>query len=121
MPSRTGTPYAEDTLAASAARTVTGNSGEFDSFGEASTLRAQLDITAASGTTPTLDVLIQDTLDGTNWNTVGTFAQKVTTGREVINITVPFARRVRALWTITGTTPSFTFSVVVASQAASWA
>lgn len=121
MPSRTNSPYAEDIVVTSAARTVTGNSGEIDGFNAASTLRAQLDVTAASGTTPTLDVVIQDSLDGTNWNTIGTFAQKVTTGREVINITTPFANRVRVLWTIAGTGPSFTFAVIVVSQAASWA
>ncbi len=35
----------------------------------------QLDVTAASGTLPTLDVVVQDTVDGTNWNTIATFTQ----------------------------------------------
>lgn len=105
-----------ETLVASAARTATGNSGALSGWGIASTIRAQLDVTAASGTTPTLDVLIEDTLDGTNWNTVGTFAQKVTTGREVINITAPFSEKIRISWTIAGTTPSFTFAVAVYSE-----
>jgi hypothetical protein len=96
---------------ASAARTTTGNSGPIAGLGPARTLRAQLDVTAASGTTPNLVVLIEDTLDGTNWNTVGTFAAKTAAGREVINITTPFADTCRVSWTITGTTPSFTFSV----------
>jgi hypothetical protein len=74
-------------------------------------MRAQLNVTAASGTTPTLDVVIEDSIDGTNWNVVGTFAQKVTTGREAINVTVPFANNLRVRWTIAGTTPSFTFAV----------
>lgn len=108
--------YAEDTLAASAARTVTGNSGVLTGYDGASTLRVQLDVTASAGTAPTLDVVVQDTLDGTNFNTIGTFTQKTTIGREVINITTPFASRLRVLWTIGGTTPSFTFSVVAASQ-----
>ena len=98
-------------VVASAARTTSGDSGVLANYGSAQTLRAQLDVTAASGTTPTLDVVIEDTLDGTNWNTVGTFAQKVTTGREVINVTTPFADRLRVSWTIAGTTPSFTFTV----------
>lgn len=76
----------------------------------------QLSVTAASGTTPTLDVVIEDTLDGTNWNAIGTFAQKAAAGREVINITVPFADQVRARWTIGGTTPSFTFAIDVFGQ-----
>ncbi len=96
---------------ASAARTTTGLSSEIPGVGAAQRIRAQLNVTAASGTTPTLNALIEDTVDGTNWNTVGTFAQKVATGREVINITTPFSDRLRVSWTIGGTTPSFTFAV----------
>lgn len=105
-----------ETLVASAARTTTGDNSGALGWGAASTIRAQLDVTAASGTTPELDVIIEDSLDGTNWNTIGTFAQKVTTGREVINITIPFSERVRVSWIIAGTTPSFTFSVNAYSE-----
>lgn len=99
-------------LAASAARTTSGSSAVVGGFGDKVTLRAQLDVTAVSGTSPTLDVVIEDTLDGTTWNTVGTFAQKVAAGREVVNITTPFSDQLRVRWTVAGTTPSFTFSVV---------
>lgn len=100
-------------FAASAARTASGNSGAVLGFGDMVSLRAQLDITAFAGTTPTLDVVLEDTIDGTNWYVVGTFAQKVATGREVINITIPFTDRLRARWTVGGTAgPSFTFSVL---------
>jgi hypothetical protein len=108
--------YAEETPVASAARTTTGDTGVISGYGGAVSLRAQLDVTAASGTTPTLNVTIEDTLDGTTWNTVGTFAQKTAAGREVITVTTPFADRIRVRWVIAGTTPSFTFSVVIASQ-----
>lgn len=101
-------------LVASAARTATGTSTSATGYGPAKTLRAQLNVTASSGTTPTLDVVIEDTLDGTNWNVIGTFAQKTATGREVINITTPFADQLRVRWTIAGTTPSFTFAVATA-------
>ena len=119
------TGYAEETPVSSAARTTSSNSGAITSYSGAATLRAQLEVTAASGTTPTLDVVIEDTLDGTNWNVVGTFVQKVTTGREVINVHPAkaesatfqpvFADRLRVRWTVGGTTPSFTFSVVWAA------
>ncbi len=108
--------YSEQALAPSAARTASGNSGVFTGYGVASTLRAQLDVTAASGTTPTLDVVIEDTLDGTNWNILASFGQKTAPGREVVNVSTPFANRIRARWTIGGTTPSFTFSVICLSQ-----
>jgi hypothetical protein len=111
--------YAEDVAVASALRTTTGSSGELVDYGGAGTLRAQLEVTAAAGTTPVLDVLIQDSLDGTNWNTIGTFAQKTATSREVVNVTTPFAKRLRVSWTIAGAGASFTFAVIVVSQAPS--
>lgn len=103
-----------ETLLASAARTATAVGSLLSDFGRADTLRVQLDLTSRSGTNPTLDVLVEDTLDGTNWNTIGTFAQLTAAGREVINITAAFSDRIRVSWTIGGTdTPTFTFSVVV--------
>jgi hypothetical protein len=107
---------AGQTFVESASRTVSGDSGPLAGFGDESTLRAQLDVTAASGTSPTLDVVLEDTLDGTNWNMIGTFAQKTGPGREVINVTTPFTDRLRARWTVGGTTPSFTFDVLVYSE-----
>lgn len=98
-------------FAGSSARTASGSSGTIEGLTGVNTLRVQLDVTAAAGTSPTLDVVLEDTIDGTNWNTIGSFAAKTATGREVINITTPFAGAARARWTIGGTTPSFTFSV----------
>jgi hypothetical protein len=106
-----------ETLVPSAARTTTGNSGVIDGYGPATALRVQLNVTAASGTSPTLNVVVEDSLDGTNFNTIGTFAQKTAVSREVINITTPFADRLRVAWTIGGTTPSFTFTVDVNATA----
>jgi hypothetical protein len=101
-----------DVLVASAARTTTGNSGPLGpGFGAISTMRVQLNVTAASGTTPSLAVLVEDSLDGTNWNTIGTFAAKTTAAREVINVSAPFTDTVRVSWVVSGTTPSFTFDV----------
>lgn len=116
MPTRSINFYSEDEFAASAARTASGDSGIWDGFGRASTLRAQLHVTAASGTSPTLDVVLEDSVDGSNWNTIGTFSQKTAASREIVNVTSPFGDRIRARWTIGGTTPSFTFSVRVAAQ-----
>ena len=104
-----------ETLVPSAARTTSGDTEAIPGWGGTGTLRAQLNVSAVSGTTPTLDVVIEDTLDGTNWNTIGTFAQKTATGREVINITTPFTDKLRARWTTTGDLPSFTFAVDVYS------
>lgn len=100
------------TIVASAARTTSGTQtfGTQDSGRKA--MRMQLDVTAASGTTPTLDVVIEDTIDGTNWNTIGSaFTQKTAAGRQVLDFQGLFTGQLRVRWTIGGTTPSFTFSV----------
>lgn len=99
-------------LVAPDTRTASGDSGAVAGFGDKTTLRAQLNITAVAGTAPTLDVVIEDTLDGTNWNTIGTFAQRTAAGRQVVDITSPFTDRLRVRWTLGGTAPSFTFSVL---------
>jgi hypothetical protein len=109
-------PGTTETLVASAARTSSGDSGVLTGWGVPSTARVQLNVTAASGTGPTLDVVIEDSLDGTNWNVVGTFAQKTAAGREVINLSTPFADRLRARWTVAGTASSFTFDLTAYSE-----
>lgn len=104
--------YVRSTPVPSAARTANGNSLTVTGYSPTEALRAQLDVTAASGTSPTLDVVIQDSLDGgATWNTIGTFAQRTAAARQVINVAAPFAPLLRVSWTIGGTTPSFTFSV----------
>lgn len=103
-------------LASSLARTASGSSAAAGGMTSRTTLRVQLNVTAASGTSPSLTVVLEDTVDGTNWNTIGTFAAKTAAGREVINVTAPFTETVRATWTITGTTPSFTFSILAYAE-----
>lgn len=100
-----------ETVVTSAARTTSADSGLREFYGAASIIRAQLNVTAVSGVAPTLDVVIEDTLDGTNWNVIGSFTQRTAAGRQVIDVTTPFVETVRYRWTIGGTTPSFTFSV----------
>jgi hypothetical protein len=74
--------------------------------------RLRMNVTTASGTSPTLAVVVEDSIDGgATWNTIGSFAQKTAAGREVINITEPFADTVRARWTISGTAPNFAFDL----------
>jgi hypothetical protein len=93
----------------SAARTANG-SGSALSMGHSHTLRLTLDVTAASGTSPTLDVAVQHSADGTTWVQHSTFAQAtaVSSQRKVVS---GLDRYVQCSWTLGGTTPSFTFSV----------
>lgn len=98
------------TLAASAARTATGNGPAVDHEGASSAI-VTLDVTAASGTGPTLNAKVQaQTADG-SWVDVATFSQATAVGGQTIAVPVT-GRALRAAWTIGGTSPSFTFSVV---------
>lgn len=117
------------TLAPSIARTVTGTGDAIDltalqvNGSQPPQLLIQSDVTAVTGTTPNLVVVIEDSIDGVNWNTIATFVAQTAVNRQVIVCGIrgdaypagfrwPFnPTKVRARWTITGTTPSFTFSV----------
>lgn len=107
---------------ASAARTASGNSGDIvvSKFREAVIF---LDITAVSGTSPTLDMKVQrkDPLSGsyTDWDdaTAKVFSQKSATGSFAIYLSDPLAQIIRISFTIGGSSPSFTFSVSVDAKA----
>lgn len=105
-------PASTVTLLASAARTTTASATAIPGFAAAAKLVLQLNVTAASGTAPTLDVVVQDTVDGTNYSTIATFTQATAVTREVIRLSTPFTDSLRVVYTIGGVTPSFTFAVV---------
>ena len=105
-------PASTVTLLASAARTTTASAPAVTGFAAARQLCLQLQVTAASGTAPTLDVVVQDTVDGTNYSTIATFTQAAATTREVIRLATPFTDALRVVYTIGGVTPSFTFNVI---------
>lgn len=116
----------DKTIFSSAARTSTENSSAVDSPRGFRGVVLHLDVTAASGTTPTLDVKIQgqDTLSG-NWFDLpgASFTQKTTTGSDELyiypgtaetaneKVSYSLPNNFRAVATIGGTTPSFTFSL----------
>lgn len=102
-----------DVVAASAARTTSGDSGVISNYGGVSQMVVQLDITAASGVSPPLDVVIEDTVDGTNYNTLASFTQATAANRQVQRITTVFTDTLRVRWTVGGAAPSFTFSVTI--------
>lgn len=98
------------TLAGSAARTANGSGSPYV-MGARGTLRLTLAVTAASGTTPSMTVTVETSGDGgSTWYSAGTFAAKTTTATERKSFS-GLDRLVRVSWTITGTTPSFTFTV----------
>lgn len=82
-------------------------------------LVAHLHVILASGTTPTLDVDLEDSPDDIVYSTVTgmTFAQATAPScerLETANGSDTIDQYIRSIWTIAGTTPSFTFVVAVA-------
>lgn len=120
----------KDTLVAfaSAARTASANSDPLDTLG-ARGIHATLDITAAGGTTPTLDVKFQalDQVSG-KWSDItgASFAQKTAASTDTLQVYPGIAevanrevsraicRRIRAVATIAGGGgETFTFSLAL--------
>lgn len=98
-----------ETLVPSAAQTADGQGEPIDTseYLEAHVL---LDVTAVSGVLPMLDLVIETSPDKTNWFPHTTFTQKTDVGKELKTLS-NLGRFMRARWTISGTDPSFTFSL----------
>jgi len=100
----------EVVLHPSAARTATANGSVVEETAHRRIAALVLDITAASGTNPTLDVTVQTSRDGSTWYSAGAFTQATATSTQ--RKTFALDRYVRAQWTIGGTdTPTFTFDL----------
>lgn len=95
----------------SAARTTSGSSSAIGCDG--SVLSILLDCTAASGTTPSLVLSVEWSTDGGTTfcaaETPDAFTALTTTGKVCKQFRAK-SNFYRLVWTITGTTPSFTFS-----------
>jgi hypothetical protein len=106
-------------ILASAARTTTGTTSTYCDLGKFTKFAMQLVVTAASGTSPTLDLTWQHSIDGgTTWYTVATFTQATaaTTALKAASeveaaTAVVLGDCMRGSYVIGGTTPSFTFSI----------
>lgn len=106
-------------LVAKSARTVSGNSAWVD-IGAAKDLVIQLHSDAGTGTTPTLDVKFQTSYNGADATAVdvltGAFTQVTAAASAQIKSVSGVHRYVKAIWTITGTTPSFNFGVYLTAR-----
>lgn len=91
------------------ARTTTGNSDArvLDDVHEGLVF---VRVTSVSGTSPTLDVVVQVSDDGTNWYDHVDVPQ-ITASGNFVQPTTNFGKFVRMEYTIGGTTPSFTFGI----------
>lgn len=102
------------TVLASGAVTATGTSTGID-VGGAGTLRAQVVVTAATGTTPSLTVTIQTSHDNgatDTWRTAGAAYTALTAAGSSPYQCFTVDRYVRASYAVSGTTPNITFSIV---------
>ncbi len=71
-----------------------------------------LNVTDANGTSPTLDVVIQEWDPFANgWFTIATFTQATGVTSEREELADIASGRIRALWTLGGTGPDFTFTL----------
>ncbi len=97
---------------ASASRTSSGVGAALD-LGVYRTAHLTLDVTAVSGTTPTLLVTIEtapSSIEST-WLSLGAFAAAVAVGRQTRIRFTGADQFARVRWTISGSAPSFAFSV----------
>lgn len=110
-------------LKASGAETASTTSGSRNTGNDGGSLFVTVKVTAATGTTPTMTVVIEGSADGTNWFTLGTvgangYAAGTTasapsnfTAAATVRAAFPAMQFVRSRSVIGGTTPSFTYSV----------
>lgn len=79
---------------------------------------AHLHVLSLTGTTPTLDVKVEHSPDGTTWATLLTFSQVTPTSpmfaRQVTSPTAAVDKQLRASWTMAGTTPNAVFALCAA-------
>ena len=98
-----------------AARTATGQTSGIDLKDYDGDVVFLLDSAAGTGTSPTLDVTIEDSADNSSFAAITDAAFTQVTGTasaQKLVVNKDSARRyVRVKYTIGGTTPSFTFSV----------
>ena len=100
---------------ASAARTTTGNSGAYAVPAMADSINVAVLVTAVSGT-PSMVLSVEWSNDGVNFATVDTTADAFAAITTAVNRVKGFTAKAqffRLVWTITGGTPSLTFSVDV--------
>lgn len=116
LPITDGFASSHDTLLASAARTTSGQSPEVFARGPVTGLVIEVNVSALSGTSPSLTLDLEDTFDGSTWNKVADVdsAAITATGVTVKRVDLrgtPCTERLRVNYTIAGTSPSVTFSV----------
>jgi hypothetical protein len=102
------------TLLAATALTTTGTTTGMD-VGGAGTLRCQVQVSATSGTSPSVTVTVQTSHDNgatDSWRTAGAAFSAITSVANSPYQCFAVDRYVRVSYTVSGTTPSLTTAVV---------
>lgn len=102
------------TVLASGALTASGQSAAID-VGGAATLRCQVQVSAVSGTSPSVTVTVQTSHDAgatDTWRTAGSAFSAITSATSSPWQCFVVDRYVRVSYTVSGTTPSLTTAVV---------
>lgn len=108
--------YSEDKVVSVTAG-GTANSSAISGYGPTKSLIAQLQVTAKAGTSPTLAVTLQHSVDGTNWFDLVAFTSATDVTAELKTVTTPFADRLRVKAVVGGSaTPTFDYNVIIASE-----
>jgi hypothetical protein len=96
-------------LHVSAARTASGNAPISQIVGDYTEGLLDVDISAVSGTTPSVIFRLETKIKG-RWRTVPNSATAAQTAQGSVQMPITnFGEEIRLAWTMTGTTPSFTF------------
>lgn len=102
-------------LTSLAALTASGNGTSQDNgASSANGAVAHIHVTDASGTTPSITGTIEHSTNNSTWTTLATFSALTAAGSQTLAITGTVNRYVRAAYTISGGTPSFTTLFAIA-------
>jgi hypothetical protein len=101
-----------DTVLSLAAASATANSGAIAAQGGAAYVLLMVQITAITGTSPTLVVKLQESSDNATWSdVVGATTASLTAVGSAVAFGAPAKGYVRAVATIGGTTPAVTATI----------
>ena len=107
-------PILGEVAFAPAARTASATGGPVAAAGQATAVVLAVHCTAASGTTPTLDVALEESADGASWSAItGSGITQLTAVGNRLATALVSKNYVRVAATIAGTTPSFTFGATL--------
>lgn len=101
-----------DVVLALSAASATTNSGAIAAQGQAAYVLLMVQVSAITGTSPTLVVSLQESSDNSTWtNVTGATTASITAAGSAVAFGAPAKGYVRAVATIGGTTPAVTATI----------